>query len=295
MPEGHTLHRLARDLNKDLMGKTLEVSSPQGRFVDAASLDGASLRRAFAIGKHLFLELDRALVHVHLGLFGKMKRKKLGLPPRASARLRLVSSESAWELTGPTCCECQTPTAFEALKARLGADPLGDSARPRALGERLRRSRRPIGALLLDQSFFAGIGNVYRAEILFLAKINPEAPGSALTPAHVNLLWRLAKELLKRGEEHNRIVTVKGAGGRAKRAEALYCYKRSTCRICESTIARSMTGGRAMFHCPGCQPLPASPPAEAAPLAAAPVTGIRRRRGPERRRSTASRRPPRRR
>lgn len=255
MPEGHTLHRLARDLNKDLKGKKLEVSSPQGRFADAAALSGSTLRHASAIGKHLFLELDRALVHVHLGLFGKMKRKKLDLPPRSSARLRLVSDDAAWELTGPTCCECQTAEQFETLKARLGADPLGASPRPRALGERLRRSKRPIGALLLDQSLFAGIGNVYRAEILFLAKINPEAPGSALTPADIDRVWRLAKELLKRGAEQNRIVTVKGADRRTKRGEALYCYKRSTCRVCESPIVRSMIGGRAMFHCPQCQPL----------------------------------------
>src|SRR6186713_3292730 len=134
MPEGHTLHRLARDLNKDLRGKKLEVSSPQGRFVEAATLGGAELRHAFAIGKHLFLELDRALVHIHLGLFGKMKRKKSELAPRETARLRLASADAAWELTGPTCCECQTPVQFEALKARLGADPLGDSPRPRTLG-----------------------------------------------------------------------------------------------------------------------------------------------------------------
>lgn len=256
MPEGHTLHRLARDLNRDLKGRELAVSSPQGRFVDAAALQGATLQQAFAIGKHLFLELDRGLVHVHLGLFGKMKRKKVALPPRESARLRLVSGDSAWELTGPTCCECQTPEQFATLKARLGADPLGSAPRPRALGERLRRSQRSIGALLLDQSLFAGIGNVYRAEILFLAKIHPEAPGRTLTLAQIDRVWRLAKELLKRGAEHNRIVTVKGGTRRTKRAEALYCYKRSQCRVCESAIVRSLSGGRAMFHCPACQPLP---------------------------------------
>lgn len=254
MPEGHTLHRLARDLNRDLQGKKLGISSPQGRFLDVGSLDGATLRRAFALGKHLFLEFELELIHIHLGLFGKMKRKALALPVRPSARLRMVSLEVAWELTGPSCCERQTAAQFEALKARLGADPLGDAARPRALSERLRRSQRPIGALLLDQTLFSGIGNVYRAEILFLAKIHPETPGSALTAADIDRVWRLAKELLRRGVEHNRIVTVKGAGRRTKRAESLYCYKRSECRVCGSPIMKTMTGGRAMFHCPVCQP-----------------------------------------
>jgi len=253
LPEGHTLHRLARDLDSDLAGKALRISSPQGRFTEAAALDGSTLRRAFAIGKHLFLELDRALVHIHLGLFGKLKRQKPGSPPRPSARLRLVGAERVWELTGPTRCECQTPERFAALQARLGADPLGDAKRPRAVGERIRRSRQAIGALLLDQTLFSGIGNVYRAEILFLASIHPETPGTELSPADVDRIWRLAKELLKRGAEYNRIVTVKGATRRTKRSEALYCYKRTTCSVCGAAIARSLVGGRAMYHCPSCQ------------------------------------------
>jgi endonuclease-8 len=253
MPEGHTLHRLAREVGGDLVGKQLRISSPQGRFLEATALDGATLRRAFAIGKHLFLELDRALIHIHLGLFGKLKRQKPELPPRASARLRLVSKDRVWELTGPTRCECQTPEQFAKLEARLGPDPLGDSKRPRALAERIRRSRRPIGALLLDQSLLSGIGNVYRAEILFLAKLHPETLGNELSTADVDRIWRLAKDLLKLGVEHDRIVTVKGATRRTKRAESLYCYKRSQCRVCGAAIVRSVLGARAMYHCPVCQ------------------------------------------
>lgn len=256
MPEGHTLHRLARDLSDDFLGKQLQISSPQGRFSEATALDGATLHRSFAIGKHLFLVLDRALVHIHLGLFGKLKRQKAGAAPRPSARLRLVSAGRIWELTGPTRCECQTPEQFATLEARLGADPLGDARRPRAVAERIRRSRRAIGALLLDQSVFSGIGNVYRAEILFLAKIHPETPGNRLSTADIDRIWRLAKDLLKRGAEHNRIVTVKGATRRTRRAEALYCYKRSECRVCCAAIVRSPVGGRPMFHCPECQRLP---------------------------------------
>jgi endonuclease-8 len=258
MPEGHTLHRLARDLAVDFVGKKLRISSPQGRFIEAATLDGATLRRTFAIGKHLFLDLDRALVHIHLGLFGKLKRQKPELSPRPSARLRLISAERVWELTGPTRCECQTPAQFAALEARLGADPLGDVRRPRAVAERIRRSRRSIGALLLDQSVFSGIGNVYRAEVLFLAKLHPETPGNELSAADIDRIWRLAKDLLKRGAEYNRIVTVKGGTRRTKRAEALYCYKRSECRVCGAAIVRSLIGGRAMYHCPECQRLAAN-------------------------------------
>lgn len=256
MPEGHTLHRLAQDLTRDFAGQALAVSSPQGRFLDAASLDGATLTRAFAIGKHLFLQLNSSLVHVHLGLFGKFRRSKPGLEPRASVRLRLVGAERVWDLVGPTCCELQSEDQFTALQARLGADPLGEQPRSRTVTARIRRSQRPIGALLLDQSLFSGIGNVYRAELLFLAKIHPELPGSALSNADIDRVWRLAKTLLRRGAEQNRIVTVPGATRRTKRSEALYCYKRSACRLCASAIVRSVVGGRAMYHCPGCQQQP---------------------------------------
>lgn len=141
MPEGHTLHRLARDPGVDLEGKKLRISSPQGRFTEATALDGATLRRTFAIGKHLFLDLDRALVHIHLGLFGKLKRQKPELPPRPSARLRLVSDQRVWELTVPTRCECQTPEQFATLKAgrpaRRGQAP---PRRRRAHSPRRRRA-----------------------------------------------------------------------------------------------------------------------------------------------------------
>lgn len=256
MPEGHTLHRLARDLNHDLAGQPLAVSSPQGRFPAAAALDGATLKRAFAIGKHLFLRLDDSLVHVHLGLFGKFRRSKPGLPPKASVRLRLEGAERTWDLVAPTCCECQSEEQFSTLQARLGDDPLGDGPRSRTVTARIRRSKRAIGALLLDQSLFSGIGNVYRAELLFLTKIHPETPGSSLSSADIGRLWRLAKTLLRRGSEQNRIVTVPGATRRTKRSEALYCYKRSDCRLCSAAIVRSVVGGRAMYHCPGCQPSP---------------------------------------
>lgn len=256
MPEGHTLHRLALDLNRDFAGHSLGVSSPQGRFLEAAALDGARLKEAFAIGKHLFLRLDRGLVHIHLGLFGQFRRSRAGLPPKASVRLRLLGKERVWDLVGPTCCEVQSEEQFSALQARLGADPLGEQPRSRTVTARIRRSKRPIAALLLDQSLFSGIGNVYRAELLFLAKIHPDTPGSTLTNADIDRVWRLAKTLLRRGAEQNRIVTVPGATRRTKRSEALFCYKRSACRLCAASIVRSVVGGRTMYHCPGCQQPP---------------------------------------
>ena len=256
MPEGHTIHRLALDLERDLGGQKLAVSSPQGRFTAASRLDGGVLRRAHAVGKHLFLDLGDARVHVHLGLFGKFRRRRPGEPPGPNVRLRLVGGERIWDLTGPTACELMDDDAYGALRSRLGGDPLAEGPRPAATWTRVRASRRAIGALLLDQSIFAGIGNVYRAELLFLVGVHPDTPGRDVSKAQFEDLWRRAKELLRAGVRANRIVTVPLAERRdapRSRREQLYVYRRTACRRCGSRIARAPSAARTIYFCPTCQ------------------------------------------
>jgi endonuclease VIII len=255
MPEGHTIHRLALDLGRAFSGSTLSVSSPQGRFISAAVIDGKRLERAHAIGKHLFLDFENGRVHIHLGLFGKFKRQAaLDQEPRPSVRLRLLSESACWDLTGPTACDLVDDDQFVALQERLGADPLSKSARPARTWQKVKTSKRSLGALLLDQSVFAGIGNVYRAELLFLIGVHPETRGHALEKKSFEKLWKLARELLARGVKANRIVTVTGADRKTKKREALYVYKQRFCRVCRVPIVRSVNATRMMFHCPHCQP-----------------------------------------
>ena len=263
MPEGHTIHRLALDLAKAFVGQTVRVSSPQGRFTGAALLDGGLCKATHAIGKHLFIDVDGGRVHIHLGLFGKFKRQaNLAEATRSTVRLRIETATMRWDLTGPTACELIDAEAYAALSARLGADPLSPSPRPARTWQQLKKSKRSIGALLLDQSVFAGIGNVYRAELLFLIGTNTETPGTALDKATFEKLWILARRLLAIGVQTNRIITVQSsivatklkAGRNVNRREALYVYKRSHCRICESAIAVSTNATRTMYHCPQCQP-----------------------------------------
>lgn len=271
MPEGHTIHRLARDLRRDFEGVEVAACSPQGRFVQVQVIDGERLTTAHAIGKHLFLEFGAHRVHIHLGLFGKFKKRRLSEPPRSSVRLRLAPRPNegrdgvdegsrrdlAWDLTGPTDCRLLGDDAFEELRARLGADPLADGTRPTHARKRIQASKRPIGALLLDQSVIAGIGNVYRAELLFLSGLHPESPGQSITDRQFTKLWKLAKDLLAKGVRANRIVTVPLEERREaprSRGEQLYVYKRRSCRRCQSTIVRSVVALRTMYHCPTCQP-----------------------------------------
>jgi endonuclease-8 len=173
MPEGHTLHRLARDQQKVFGGTVVAASSPQGRFAaGAAELDGQVLVRTEAYGKHLLHHYgNERILHVHLGLYGKFAPGRGEPPePRGALRLRLSNDEAWTDLRGPIACELVTPDQVETLVSRLGPDPLRPRADPSAAYRRIARSRAPIGVLLMDQSVIAGIGNVYRAEVLFRAR-----------------------------------------------------------------------------------------------------------------------------
>src|SRR3546814_18356572 len=131
VPEGHTIHRLARDLLADLGGRTVRASSPQGRFVEgAARIDGATVVDTEAWGKHLFVELGIGeVLHIHLGLIGKLRRQ--ASPPEdpvGQVRLRLEGEAATWDLGGPLICAVVTPDALEPLAASLGPDPLRRAA-----------------------------------------------------------------------------------------------------------------------------------------------------------------------
>jgi endonuclease-8 len=265
MPEGHTIHRLAADLGRDLVGESLAASSPQGRFLDVERIDGKVLRRTEAVGKHLFLHFaGGGVVHVHLGLFGRFYRRKNPAPqPRDTTRLRLEATAVTWDLVGPTRCERLTPAALKELRARLGADPLaattGDAKERRASLEsawkRFHATKRPVGAVLLDQRVVSGIGNVYRAELLFLLRLHPATRACDIERKTFDALWKKAGELLARGVAEKRIVTVPHEGKkRVKRADALYVYKRRACRECGGAIVTSVIGGRRMYACETCQP-----------------------------------------
>lgn len=250
---------MARDIAADLKGHVLAASSPQGRFEDVAVIDGLVLRRTEAIGKHLLLHFAGGkVVHIHLGLFGRYRRKRASDDPAPSpnCRLRLIGPTWIWDLSGPTKCEVIGRQALAELRARIGADPLATEVDTTATWKKFHATHRDVGAVLLDQRIFSGIGNVYRAEILFLLGIHPQIPASKIPRRTFDKIWKLAQELLARGVEERRIVTVPHrVGARVKRADALHVYRRRTCRTCENPVTRAMIGGRALDYCRTCQPL----------------------------------------
>jgi formamidopyrimidine-DNA glycosylase len=368
VPEGHTVHRLARTFDSLYAGQVLRVISPQGRFADgAAVLSGRRLVASEAWGKQLFLGFAPAdgsptdvspievlpsdgsgaeaagatsvsgtlWLRTHLGLYGAWTfagapdapevahaigapRKRIGerettpvVPPsavepsspvepsslvepgetggwtvpepRGQVRVRLLGDHAVADLTGPTACEVITTEEKAAVQARLGPDPIRDDADPDAFVAAVGRSRVTIGQQLMDQAVIAGVGNIYRAEALFRAGVDPLRPGRDVPAGTVRAIWDDLVVLMRDGAARGAIVTTRPAD-RSRQArpaeaarpgesrvqtrqntdglpdavpsdEAFYVYHRDglPCRVCGTPVLVKELAGRNLFWCPTCQ------------------------------------------
>ncbi|MFT4232405.1 MAG: DNA-formamidopyrimidine glycosylase family protein [Leucobacter sp.] len=332
MPEGHSVHRIARQFGANFVGTASAVSSPQGRFAQgAAILTGREMLDARAVGKQMFLEFegDRWL-RVHLGIYGawdfageiridpsiQMHAKgdthlklgqtgeysrpdrpapvdrdaedsvtSIGAPrrtrvrmaehdrvsddgafppePRGQVRVRLLNERVCADLRGPTACEVLSPAEVDAVMQRLGPDPANANTpeERRRFVERAAKKRTPIGLVLMDQSVVAGIGNIYRAEMLFRAGLDPHTPADALDRTVLESLWDDWAYLLEIGIAVGQMMTIDGLEGEAylralvDRDERHWVYKHegAPCKRCGTNIVLEEMGGRKLYWCPGCQ------------------------------------------
>jgi endonuclease-8 len=267
MPEGHTLYRLAAELADAFGGQRIAASSPQGRFADgAALLHGSVLEEVESVGKHLLASFDTGnVLHVHLGLIGSfVVHPTPAATPVGVVRLRLESGNAYADLRGPMVCEILTEDQRNALTARLGPDPLRPDADADLAWHRIHRSNAPIGVLVMDQSVLSGVGNVYRAEILFRARLDPHRPGRRVRRSQWLAMWADLVALMHEGVRTGRIDTVREAHtpeamGRESRADdhggEVYVYRRSgqPCHVCRTRIRTEVIAGRNLFWCPRCQ------------------------------------------
>jgi endonuclease-8 len=267
MPEGHTLFRLANELDEAFRGQAVRVSSPQGRFAESASvIDGQVMTEARSAGKHVFLVFEGGdIVHIHLGLIGGFALGRGPAPPPVGAvRLRLEGDTWYGDLRGATVCELVEKDKMDEIVGKLGPDPLRADADPDQAFLRIHRSAKAIGALLMDQSVLSGVGNVFRAEILFRARLNPLVPGNKVSKRRWNAMWDDLVVLMEYGVRTGRIDTVRPehepeAMGRPPRVDdhggEVYVYRRDgrPCHVCGSTIRTRILEGRNLFWCPRCQ------------------------------------------
>lgn len=158
------------------------------------------------------------------------------------------------------------PDEVADVLARLGPDPLAARPDGRLAGLRVARSRAPIAGLLMDQSVLAGVGNVYRAEILFRHRVPPYLPGREVGPERWAAMWADLVTLMRAGLRTGRIITThpddRGRrGGRVLTTDAHYVYRRTDlpCRVCGTPVAMQLLAGRKLYWCPTCQSTPVSP------------------------------------
>jgi len=326
MPEGHSVHRIARQFALHFVGHRVTASSPQGRFAPgAAEIDGLEMTDAKAVGKQMYLEFDhRIWLRVHLGMYGawdfageitadattasasgrmgqtnqrgtvtddnEPSLSSIGAPrrtrlrmaeqetlkaedvsyeetfppePIGAVRVRLLTDIAVADLRGPTACEVLQPDEVQAIIDKLGPDPLVDS--PKKGEERfvaaVKKKPTPIGLLLMDQSVVSGIGNVYRAELLFRARLNPHTPGKNVPEDVVRALWKDWTKLLKLGVKLGQMMTMDGlskarySAALASRDDRHWVYHRTgkPCRVCGTPIVMELAAGRKLYYCPSCQ------------------------------------------
>jgi endonuclease-8 len=293
MPEGNEIHRWAERHAAAFAGKAVRVDGPQGRFVDSDVIDGKKLNRVLAVGKHLGYDFGKdRILHVHLGLRGDFAEGSGPLPAvKGALRLRMWNEAAvkkpvapgeskrhswyseddgtghteapmlAWiELRGPTDCNIWTQAKWETLLKRLGPDPLNGDGPEKAIAK-IGKSKKAIGALLMDQSVIAGLGNIYRAELLYRARLNPYVAGKDVPESTLKAIWKEALPLMKAGMVDRRIVTTlpkdrPSGKGKPVKEETHYVYRRNgqECFVCGTKILRKEMEGRNLFWCPTCQP-----------------------------------------
>ena len=183
--------------------------------------------------------------------------------PVGQVRVRLLSDTVCADLRGPTACEVLDPTQVETVIAKLGPDPELENTPEveQRFVNVVRKKPTPIGRLLMDQGVVSGIGNVYRAEMLFRAGLNPHAPGKSLSDETVRDLWQDWAHLLHIGVATGQMMTMDGLEGERyrlamkNRADRHWVYKREglPCRVCGTHIVLEVMAARKLYWCPCCQ------------------------------------------
>lgn len=260
MPEGHKTHYLAKQHTDWFGGQAIRITSPQGRFrAGAKKVSGETLEQCIAFGKHLFYQFESGhRIHVHLGRYGKYRVLDSPPPPAVGAvRMRLVGSEKTIDLTGPTTCRVVDQVVQDEVVSKLGPDPLAGGSKA-AVWQGFSATSKPIGGLLLDQKLLAGVGNIFRAEVLFEIGMHPLLPGNELSRQQFDQLWTSLKRMMRVGLKYGKIITVRsdemqGRLGDLEGHERFRIYGRDECPWCGGSIETIEVASRKLYWCPACQ------------------------------------------
>jgi endonuclease-8 len=248
MPEGDTIERIAQRL-QPLVGTVPAIATPQPRTAGlrlGERLAGQAVQRIEARGKHLLLVFESgSAIHVHLRMTGRFTIAPIDQPIRGPAHqiwLELAGAGIHAVLFNGPVLELLTPAQLSLHPAlrRLGGDVLDEGFDAAAAVRRL-RGRDPsdaIGSALLDQRMLAGIGNVWRSEVLHAVGVAPGRQLHTLDDATLELIAETAATMM-----------------RTRRPGAVYGRTGKPCPRCGAPITSGVVGddGRRSYWCPGCQ------------------------------------------
>lgn len=261
MPEGDTVYRAARKLDRALTGHVLAASDFRVPQLATVDLSGATVTGTFSRGKHLLTHIEHEeswTLHTHLKMEGSWHVYPLHEKwRRPSTQARVVLRTDARAAVGFSLGIVELlPRSHEHdVVGHLGPDLLGgdwDEA------EALRRLRndpsRPVAEALLDQTNLAGIGNMYMAELCFTSGVHPLRPIGEV--ADLERLVRRARQMLDLNKER----AIQSTTGDLRPRERMWVYRRDNapCRRCGTAVEVAMRGPaereRASYWCPRCQP-----------------------------------------
>lgn len=267
MPEGDTIHHLAERLRPVLTGQVLEDVYLR-EVPGARRLESARVTAVRSVGKHLLIDADQGgagwILRTHLGMTGRWRVLAAGRRRPRELRVALrVGETEAW------CREAPQVEVFAARDegrhpalSRLGPDLLGAWDVGEVMGRVRARAPDDVAAMLLDQSIAAGLGNVYKSEVLFRGGLHPATPVASLDDETIASLYRDGAHLLDQNKSRHRRVTTLGPIGAEARVRGLdlFVYERAgrPCVRCRTPVRVTRQGDRLRptFWCPRCQPRP---------------------------------------
>jgi endonuclease VIII len=262
VPEGDTVWLTARRLDQALAGRIVsrfDLRVPQLALADRR---GDTVTEVRSRGKHILMRFaGGSTLHSHLRMDGSWVLDRAGHrhPAGPEHAIRAVVGNEEWVASGYRVHDLRLlPTNREhELIDHLGPDLLGADWDPAEAVRRLQRDpARPIGEALLDQANLAGIGNVYRAEVLFLRGVHPVTPVHDV--ADLDALVALAHRLMWANRNH----PTQSTTGSTARGSEHWVYRRHqrACRRCGTVIVTAIPGRppdqRRIWWCPTCQPKP---------------------------------------
>ncbi len=267
MPELPEVETIVRTLRPALMGRTILQADLRWKRTLAEpspaqfkrQIIGQEIMAISRRAKYIDIQLSPLHLLIHLRMSGDLLVVLGGYEPGSHDRLILSLSQDArlvfndprkfgrvWLAANPA-----------SVLADLGPEPLSDAFTPSWLFAALRARRRQLKPLLLDQTFLAGLGNIYSDEALHLAKLHPLRLSNTVSETEAAALWQAIRLVLEEGIRHNGAsIDWVYRGGGFQNYFRVYRRKGQPCPVCGTPVERIVVGQRSAHFCPLCQPLP---------------------------------------